>query len=79
MLPTRIRVNIWILNRNIPVGELRSIPYLFLDLATHKYILQCNIKLAQVVLAKPVMVPTDAFQQWDAPERHFKRHVPFRV
>lgn len=59
MLATHIQVNRLILNSRI-LCELRGISYLFLDLPIDKDILQCDIKLAQIVLAKPVMIPTDA-------------------
>lgn len=53
--------------------------HLLIDLSFLEDILQCNVELAQVVLAEPIMIPTDAFQERHAHDGHLERDVPFRV
>lgn len=53
--------------------------HLLLNFTLGKYVFESNIKFAQVVLAKPIVIPTDAFQQRDPDNGHFKGDVPFWV
>ena len=44
-----------------------------------KDVFERNIELAEVILAKPIVVPTDTLQQWDSNHGHFEGNVPFWV
>lgn len=46
--------------------------HLLIELPLLEDILQCYVELAQVVLAKPIMVPTETFQQRYPDHGHFK-------
>lgn len=50
-----------------------------MDLVLFENILEGNIKLSHVVLAKPVVIPANAFQQRNPDHGHFKGDVPFRI
>jgi hypothetical protein len=54
-------------------------PYLLINLPVREDVLERNVKLAQVVFPKSVMIPTNALQQRDAHHGHLERDVPFRI
>lgn len=48
-------------------------------LALLENILEGNIKLSHVVLAKPVMIPANTLQQRNPDHGHLERDVPFWI
>ena len=44
-----------------------------------KYILERNVKLAHLILAKAIMIPADTLQQRHPDHGHFECDVPFWV
>jgi hypothetical protein len=65
--------SIWSLPRVSPLTDLLD------DLPLFKYVLQCDVELAQVVLTEPIMIPADTFQERYPHHGHLEGHVPFRV
>lgn len=53
--------------------------YLLVNFTLGEDVLERNVKLAQVILAKSIMIPADTFQQGYSNDGHFEGDVPFWV
>lgn len=53
--------------------------HLLVNFTLGKDVFKRNIELAEIVLAKPIVIPADTFQQRDSNHGHFEGNVPFWV
>jgi len=53
--------------------------HVLLNLPVGKNVFDRNVEFSHVVFAEPVLIPTDAFQEGHAGQRHVQAYLPFRV
>lgn len=67
------------ISHNSKTGRGYDGTHLLVNFTLGEDVFERNVKLAQVVLAKPIMIPADTFQQRYSTNGYFEGDVPFWV